>query len=492
VFKDYNNNVANFDPAYTSTQDGQTVRGAVILPGQESFSLVNPGFAQSIAPTPIITAAQAGVPSGLRFSQKTDFAPRIGFAWRLGSKMVLRGGYGRFIEAPLSLTAIDGWSVEASDFASFSNTIGGNGLPTLKAPYSFPSNIAQPGTQWYDLATDIHYKDPKVQEWDLTLERDLGKGFGVRAGYDGSHGSHLPTDINLDQIPPNTTGYNALASTAPFPQLYVISYQTNLGFSNYNSGTITLHKRAGNLQLESSYAFTRDLANTAGAPAGSAAQPNVTEFGNTLLSNPAQPGLDYGNVSFARRQRFLTTFLYILPFGKGRTYLNTSNRLTDALVGGWELSGIWLMQSGPFLTTSTYSDPSGTGYNLCPCNYNGGRADTVSGVNPYANQSLAQWINPAAFVDPGNNIGRFGDASQGDVVGPNQKVLSISLIKRFQITERARMEIGAQVANITNHPNYQPPANLNVDVPAFGAITAMQTAEAGGPRQIQLTGRIVF
>jgi len=150
------------------------------------------------------------------------------------------------------------------------------------------------------------------------------------------------------------------------------------------------------------------------------------------------------------------------------------------------------MQSGPFLTTSTYSDPSGTGYNLSPANYNGGRADTVPGVNPYAGQSLNAWINPAAFVDPGNAIGRFGDASQGDVVGPNQKVLSISLIKRFQITERARMEIGAQVANITNHPNYQPPGNLNVDVPAFGAITAMQQAEAGGPRQIQLTGRIIF
>ena len=492
VFKDYNNNVANFDPDFSSVQNGQLVRGAVVVPVQQSLSLVNPGFAQSIAPTPILTAAQAGVPVGLRYSQKTDFAPRIGFAWRLGNKMVLRGGYGRFIEAPLSLTAIDGWSVEASDFASFSNSIGNNGVPGFKAPYSFPSNIALPGTQWYDLATDIHYKDPVVQEWDLTLERDLGKGFGLRLGYDGNHGTNLPTDINLNQIPPNTVGYSALASSAPFPQMYAISYQTNLGFSNYNSGTVSLRKRAGNLQIEASYAYTRDLANTLGAPNNNSAQPNVTEFGNTLLSNPQSPGLDYGNVSFARRQRFLATFLYVLPFGKGKTFMNSSSRLLDALVGGWELSGIVLFQSGPFLTTSTFSDPSGTGYNLCPCNFNGGRADTVSGVNPYANQSLSQWINPAAFVDPGNAIGRFGDASQGDVVGPDQKVLSMSLIKRFQVSERARMEIGAQVANLTNHPNYQPPANLNVDVPAFGAITAMQSAEAGGPRQIQLTGRIVF
>ncbi len=492
VFQDYNNNIANFVPDYTSVQNGQLVKGAVIVPNQQSLSLVNPGFTQSIAPTPILLASQLGIGPGLRYSQKTDFAPRVGFAWRLGDKTVLRGGYGRFIEAPLSLSAIDGWSVEASDFASFSNSIGDNGLPTFKAPYSFPSNIALPGTQWFDLATDVHYKDPYVQEWDVTIERDLGKGFGVRAGYDGSHGSNLPTDINLNQLPTNTLGYSALASSVPFPQMFAISYQTSLGFSNYHAGTVSVKKHAGGLQMEASYSYTRDLANTLGAPNNQAAQPNVSEFGNTLLSDPYHPGLDYGNVSYTRRHRFLTTFLYNLPFGKGRTFMNSSNRLVDAVFGGWELSGIWLWQSGPFLTASTYSDPSGTGYVLCPCNYNGGRADTVPGVNPYANQSINQWVNPAAFTDPGNNIGRFGDASQGDIVGPGTFVLSASLIKNFTITERVHLQIGAQAANVTNHPNYQPPANLNVDVPAFGQITAMQTAEAGGPRQIQLTGRIVF
>ncbi|HTS50953.1 MAG TPA: TonB-dependent receptor [Bryobacteraceae bacterium] len=492
VFEDYNNNIANFVPSYTSVQDGQLVHGAVIVPNQQSLSLVNPGFTQSIAPTPILLASQLGIPQGLRYSQKTDFAPRVGFAWRLGDKMVLRGGYGRFIEAPLSLSAIDGWSVEASDFASFPNSLGDNGLPQFKAPYSFPSNIATPGSQWFDLATDIHYKDPYVQEWDLTLERDLGKGFGVRVGYDGSHGSNLPTDINLNQLPTNTVGSDALAASVPFPQMFAISYQTSLGFSNYNAGTVSVKKRAGGLQMEASYTYTRNLANTAGAPNNQAAQPNVTEFGNTLLSDPYHPGLDYGNVSYTRRHRFLTTFLYNLPFGKGRTFMNSSNRVVDAVFGGWELSGIWLWQSGPFLSVSTYSDPSGTGYVLCPCNYNGGRADTVPGVNPYAGRSINQWINPNAFTDPGNNIGRFGDASQGDIVGPGTFVLSTSLIKNFTITERVHLQIGAQAANVTNHPNYQPPANLNVDVPAFGQITAMQVAEAGGPRQIQLTGRIVF
>ena len=161
-FHDKNNNVVNFDPYYSSTIDGQTVAGAVILPNQAAFANINPAFVQSIAPTPLLLASQVGVPSNLRFSSKRDFAPRVGFAYRLGgnNKTVIRGGYGRFIEALMSGTAINGWSVGSSDVGFFSNSINSNGTPQYTMPYSFPSDIAQPGTQFFDLASEIHYKDP--------------------------------------------------------------------------------------------------------------------------------------------------------------------------------------------------------------------------------------------------------------------------------------------------------------------------------------------
>ncbi len=160
------------------------------------------------------------------------------------------------------------------------------------------------------------------------------------------------------------------------------------------------------------------------------------------------------------------------------------------VVGGWELSGVMLFQSGPFMSVATLNDPSGTGYNLF--NYNGGRADTVPGVSPYAGQSINQWINPNAFVDPNNNIGRFGDATSGDVTGPGTQAVSLSLIKRFTIKERLRAEIGMQVANAFNHANYSPPDTLTLGESGFGQITALQSAEGAGPRQIQLTARITF
>jgi hypothetical protein len=493
-FKDKNNNVVNFDPYYSSTIDGQVVKGAVILPNQAGFANVNPGFVASIAPIPLITASQAGVPSNLRESSKRDFAPRIGFAYRVGgsNKTVIRGGYGRFIESLLSGTAIDGWSVGSSDVGFFPNSLGTNGAPAFSLPYSFPSNIAQPGTQFFDLAAEIKYKDPIVEEWNLTVERELGKGVGLRVSYDGNHAYNLPTVTNANQPPVNSLGFNDPATQAavPFPILAYIATSNNLGFANYNAGTISVRRRSSVLQFEVSYTYTRNLSNVNGAPTSSAAS-YANEFGNTL-SDPYHPGVDYGNVPYSRRNRVLATFLYELPFGKGRTYLNNS-RLLDYAVGGWELSGVAVFQTGPFMSVSTLNDPSGTGYNILGSLYgNGGRADTVQGVNPYAGQSINQWINPNAFVDPANNIGRFGDATSGDITGPGTQAVSLSLLKRFTLTERIHAVIGAQVSNAFNHPNYAPPGVLTVGVPGFGQITSMQVAEGAGPRQIQLTGRLTF
>jgi hypothetical protein len=263
--------------------------------------------------------------------------------------------------------------------------------------------------------------------------------------------------------------------------------QESIGYGNYNAGTIDLHKRSNSVQFDLSYVYSRNLANTNGAATASAA--SFSGLGNTL-SDPYNPGLDYGNVPYTRRNRVLATFIYDLPFGKGRTFLNNGNGFVDRVVSGWELGGVLLFQSGPFMTVTTNSDPSGTGYNIY--NANGGRADRVAGVSPYANQSINEWINQAAYADPGDNIGRFGDAAQGDVVGPGSQVVSLSLLKQIPITESFHIQFGAQVANAFNHPNYAPPSNLTVGVPAFGQITSLQTAEGAGPRSIQLTGRITF
>jgi hypothetical protein len=509
-FQDKNNNMVNFDPYYQNIVNGRNT-GAVIADNAANLATnINPGFVESIAPTPLILASQAGIGPSNREASHLDFAPRVGFAWRVfnNNRTVLRGGYGRFIESLLSGTAIDGWSVGSSDVGNFAQTFGANGQPTLVAPYSFPSNIAVPGSQFFDLAAEVHYKDPIVEEWDLTLEQDLGKGVGLRVSYDGNHGYNIPTAANADQPAVNTVGFSNLPQSAiPFPLLSYIATTDSLGFANYNAGTISVKKRSANLQFELSYTYTRDLSNVNGAPISSAAAYS-NELGSTL-SDPYHPGLDYGNVPYARRERVVASFLYTLPVGKGQTWLN-NNSVLDKVVGGWQLGGLLLFQSGPFMSTSVLSDPSGTGYNIYGNLYAvGGRADTVPGVGPYQGQTVHNWsssyyINPAAFADPcanacanGTAIGRFGDETSGSIVGPGTQSVSLSLIKRFSIKERARVEIGMQVSNAFNHPNYAPPSVLTVGVPGFGQLTGLQgsgtyNADSAGPRQVQLTGRLTF
>ena len=209
------------------------------------------------------------------------------------------------------------------------------------------------------------------------------------------------------------------------------------------------------------------------------------------IEDQFHPGLDYGNAAFTARQRFLATFLYELPFGKGRRFGSNANGFVDRIFGGWEVAGVIISQTGPFMSILAPSDPSGTGFNILQGD---GRADSVPGVSPYAGRSLSQWINPAAFAVPANNIGRFGDSQLGSVVGPGENVTSLSLFKHLALTERIRVEIGGAAANLFNHPNYAAPSNLDLGSvgSGFGQISNLQTAEGAGPRSLQLTGRIIF
>jgi len=481
MFQDHNGNVAAFLPGYYTGTDGSIVHGAVAVP-DGSLKLVNPGFSGSILPTPILTASQAGIPNSLRYSQKTDFAPRIGFAWRVtkDGKTVIRGGYGKFIDSPLGFLILSSWAVEASDVATFTNAIKG-GKATYTFPYAFPSNLAQPGTQDFDLSYALHYKDPYVQQWNFTIERDLGFQTGLRVSYDGSHGTDLSVTTNPDQVPVNTIGFSRASASAPYPIWDSLVNVENAARSNYESFTISVNKRMSKgLQFQFSYNHAKNLSNAGGF--------NPTSFvgeGGGQTSDYYNPGLDYGRVPFTRNHRVIANFLY-------ETSSHTGNKYLDQLYGGWEIAGRMLFQTGPYLTvTAPGTDPSGTNFDN---SFNGGdpRADIVSGVPIYpSNKNINNWVNSAAFALPPDNIGRFGNAAVGSVVGPGTQEVSLSIYRSFRYKERYALRIGASAANLFNHPNYGIP-NLSLGTAAFGTINSLQNAEDTGPRAIQLGGRITF
>ena len=496
--RETHSNTAAFMPDWTGVgTDGTTsVNGAVVVSDNNGLALTSQDFAAAIAPTPILTAAQAGIPSALRYIDHSDFGPRIGFAWRPKGEdtTVLRGGWGRFIQAPLGFSLVSGWAVASSYVATYNQDYQSDGVTPLldfTNPFSTSAAGSAYGTAGFYYAFPIHYHDPTVQQWNLTFEQELGRSIGMRLSYAGSHGKDLEAMVDLNQVEPNTLGYANVADSRPFPAWSVIQSVANAAESNYNSGTAEVSRHSGKgITFDSSYTWTRDLSNAGGAT------PNAFAVaGGTYLTNRFHPGLDYGNVVYDRKHRFLTTWLYDLPFGRGRRWLTGSGALNE-VVGGWQLSGVVVLQSGPFLTPYQQSvDPANT--NILTT-IGQARPDQLPNVPIYAQQrTTTQWLNPKAFPylnlqnADGTGVGRFGNAPVGGVVGPGTANFSLSLMKSITVHEQAKLQLAVAAANVFNHRNYQPP-NMQVDSSGFGSITALQTAEGAGPRSLELTGRFTF
>src|SRR5262249_29365822 len=148
----------------------------------------------------------------------------------------------------------------ATDYGIFAQSIT-NGKPALTFPYPFPADLAQPGTQGFYQAGDIHFKDPFVHEWNLTIERELGYNIGMRLSYDGNHGSDLGMVYDANQLPANTIGYAKASQTAEFPWS-IIQTEGNGFVGNYHALTASLNKRFSNgLQFQSAYTFAKNLSN---------------------------------------------------------------------------------------------------------------------------------------------------------------------------------------------------------------------------------------
>ena len=510
--KEIHSNTAVFQPTYVAGSGDQAVSGAVVVPDAQALSFKSEDFAGAISPTPILTAAQAGIPQSLRYTDRTDWGPRLGFAWRpYGSdRTVLRGGWGRFIETPLGFSLVSGWAVHASYVATYNQDFQSD-LVTPLLSFANPFNTSagsSTGTAGFYYAFPIHYKDPTVQQWNMTLEQDFGHSIGMRLSYTGSHGQDLETMEDLNQVAANNVGYsNTSPSPAatgacitddgslvsdhrPYPCWSVIQSVANAAESNYSSGTVEVSRHSGGgITFDASYTFTRDLSNAGGAT------PNAFAVaGGSFLTDRFHPGLDYGNVIYDRKHRFLSTYLYALPFGRGKPWLNTGS-LMNGVAGGWELAGVTILQSGPFLTPYQQStDPAGTNI-LTTVGQT--RVDLLPNKSIYpAHRTTGEWLVPtadatSAFSIPADSRGYFGNAAVGSVIGPGTANFSLFLMKSVALREQAKFQFSLAAANLFNHRNYEPP-DMQVDSGGFGVISALQTAEGAGPRSLELSGRITF
>jgi hypothetical protein len=492
-FKDRELNISNF------LRD--TPNGDVVVPNEASLKITSPGFLASLGSTKIITAAEAGLPESLRATDKNNFAPRIGVAWRPfgNNQTVLRMGYGIYTTRILGAVFNSLTGIHTSDNATYLNSYDAAlGRHTIVWPETASGQASRGespvGAQNFSTANDPYFKDPYTSQWSFTVERELNRQNSLRLTYSGSHSVHLTLAPDLNQLRPNTIGFNNLPRTArPYPNWNRVNTRDNGGNAHYHDFTAQVRARyAAGLTYTSSYKWAKGISNIEDNH-GRAISGDFNEEIASRTDNRFDGRYFRGPVAGIPYHRFVTDLVWDVPFGRGRRLGSDWNRALDAIAGGWTISTIFQAQTGQHLTPYlTGHCPSGTN-----C-YGQERMDALSDQDPNAGlQTPDAWMNAGAFTNrnffDANGrplfIGRFGTAGKGTVTGPGQISLDAGLFKDFSLTERWRLRLQSQVRNLPNHPNFANP-DLNVTSGNYNRIRSL--LGNASTRVIVVGARIVF
>jgi hypothetical protein len=544
AYNDPSGNIGNFDPSVPKSgrvvypDGGEKTLAANYLSSFNACTVGSTSGSPAVNGadcTPVLSNSQASLPAGLRKVPHLRFMPRFGFAYRPfnNDRTVVRGGFGMFDITLLGGNFYSLTGTLQSDTETYQNAQTGTGpifqWPAIDNAAAAGNSAPAYGSAYFGTANDIHWKDPYSEQYSLSIDRDLGHGYGLRTSYIGMETHQLVWAPNLNDMPYSSTvsAYNQPLSARPFPNWGRINTRSTGGNESYHSGQVELsHRMRSGLEFDSTYTFAKNLADNQGPDSGSFAG----ETGGARASYAGDRTVDFGNVYGTRRNRWSTTLLYQLPFGRGRMFGSHMSHLEDLAVGGWQTSNIFLWQSGPFLSAyipDGQSDPSGTGSGLDgglygDLGHRAQKADRVGAAKP-SGQNRNNWINANSFVCPGNPgwtpgtdchtgavdpsasdtaaqalaagylppIGRFGNAQIGSITGPGTVNLSSGLSKSFAITEGIHFRIEGTFTNVLNHTNLADPS-LNITNSDFGKITEARGSDFSGSRTGQVAGRIDF
>jgi hypothetical protein len=502
-FREDGGNLANFDQRDNSIVVPNNLAGylaqqniqASNLGFQQSFNACNLGYL-ALPCTNYLTASQDHLPQSLRNIYKRNFQPRVSLAYRPfnDTKTVIRAGFGIFTVTNLGPLSFNNSGNPTSALHTYTNS-GTAAAPLIQFPNTAPPSSSvgvQYGGGGLDQGVDPNYRDPQANQWNFTVEHQFTSNDSLRVSYVGMHTYRLNLTEDLNQIPASAVPYQTTAASpyvdprAPYHNWFTLYSTFNAGEANYNALEVhETHKTSHGLYFDANYTLAKNLADNQGdTPAAFAGEVNY----GIPIADRFHIYNDYGNVEGTRRNRFLLTGLYQLPFGRGRTFLNTGG-WRDALLGGWEMSSVTVLETGPWLTPSIGDSFDQSNTNVV----NRGaylRPDQVS-TNFYQGQSRAQYFNLAAFAPTPAGAGRFGNAGVGILQGPGTAAASLGLAKTFSVTERVRMRFESTFTNVLNHTNFAPPAT-QIDNPTFGVLSAPQTAENGGNRTGQVALRVEF
>jgi len=503
-FQEDGGNLANFDQRNNSIVVPNALSKYLV---SQNITASNVAFQQSfnacnlevttLACTKYVTASQDGLPQSLRNTYKGNFQPRIAIAYRPfnDTKTVIRAGFGVFTMTNLGPLSFNNSGNPTSSLHSYSNsnTAGAN-TPLIQFPNTAPpSTSVQIGGGSLDQGVDPNYRDPQSNQWNLTVEREISNNTSIRASYVGMHTYRLSITEDLNQIPASPTPYVSgtaanpfVDARAPYQNWFSLASTFNAGEANYHAVVVEATRQMQHgLYYDANYTYAVSNADNQGdAPTAFAGEVNY----GLPIADRFHIKQDLGNVEGTRRNRMLLTGVYQLPVGKGRTWMNGGG-VKDAFLGGWDMTTVTLLETGPWLTPTISGSADQSNTNVA----NRGvtlRPDVVSN-NLYAGQSRAQYFNLAAFSPTPAGAGRFGNAGVGILEGPGTAAVSLGVAKNFHITEKLQARFESTFTNVLNHTNFAPPVTA-IDSSTFGALTGPQTAENAGNRTGQAALRFDF
>lgn len=411
-----------------------------------------------------------------------NFGPRIGFAYQATAKTVIRSGFGIVYGQPDAISFFGDARFQnlPPDFVEITpptdrlfepSAIVSQGFPSVVFPAtSVPENV-------FVNTADRFMPSQYVQQWFIDIQRELPFNSVLTLSYLGNSSHHLVQVRDVNQ--PLTPGPGSVKSRSQHPYFGPILYRDPGGNGSYNGMTVKLEKRySRGLSMLVNYTWSHDINN-------------VNEALASLNGQELQDNYDLkrnrGNSVFDTRHTFVSSVIYDLPVGRGRTFLNVGGPL-DWVLGGWQVSGILALRTGAYFTPRVHTDISNTG----TVNPTGGTSirnhpdRLLDGNLPSSQRSIDQWFDVSAFAIPEQYT--YGNAGRNILVGPGLRNLDLKVGKNFVFgaEHSKRVEFRGEFFNFSNTPHFGLPAD-QIDVAGVGAIRS-----AGSPREIQFGLKFLF
>jgi len=449
-----------------------------------------------------------GIPRATYSPTHTDFAPRIGFAWRplKTERWVVRSAYGIFYDQPIAnINIFPRINPPFYNLALYPQTFDCANQPL--APCSVQDILSQTGQQTGVVQANMispKFRDGYMQQWNADLQYEVLPNWMVDTAYVGSKGTHLSNVLDLNQPDPAT-------GLAPYPQFSSILFVESSANSNYNSLQLRSEKRTQmGLALLLSYTYSKSFDDISSVFGGS--------VGSGLPQNSKNIAADRGPSDFNAVHRFSGSFVYDLPLHRLWSH---GPDWSGRLLNSWQAAAILTAQSGSPFTVVLGGAPQASAAAFG----NPARPDVISdpykagpvaaNPDPHCQMTISQggsaadqvrvpqsWFNPCAFAAP---AGPFGNERRNSLTGPGFTNLDFGLSKSVALgSENHRLQFRGDFFNLLNHPNFDVPAHVfecpqipqpcspNYGGPAFAQILSANAYGSKPPRQIQLSMRYMF